>query len=290
MNDSASVSSSSRTPTTQLNSRGGLVRARPEHAAHVQEHHGDHRVRRPAVHVAEDDAEGHDELQVAHAPVGFWREGHVVEHQRDARHREHEEEDPQRSARARTCSVGRSTWRLTRAGWMCRNRLEIIAAARSLSVTGQPNAPDRLPDAVEPSCGASSDRSRHVEAPFRPAGGNRDPTVSSEVDDQVRTWRERDRIPRQRTRGRTADDPPVLVVLAAVARALEAAAAVLHVAAKVRAHRRDAVEAVSAVEHEQPPIRQERHRVGGKLSAARCRSAVTARRGRSARGTGTCQP
>ena len=61
-----------------------LVGAGEEHAAHVQEDDGHHAVRRPAVHVAQEDAEGHGAAQVEHAVVGLRGGRHVVEHQQHA--------------------------------------------------------------------------------------------------------------------------------------------------------------------------------------------------------------
>ena len=61
-----------------------LVSAGEEHAAQVQEHDGHHAVRRPAVHIAQEDAEGHRAAQVQHAVVRLRGGGHVVEHQEHA--------------------------------------------------------------------------------------------------------------------------------------------------------------------------------------------------------------
>ena len=71
-----------------------LVGAGEEHAAHVQEDHRHHAVRRPAVHVAQEDAERHRAAQVEHAVVGLGGRRHVVEHQQDAgHHQDHEQEE-----------------------------------------------------------------------------------------------------------------------------------------------------------------------------------------------------
>ncbi len=58
----------------------------------MQEDHGHHAVRAPAVHIAEEDAEGHGAAQIKHAVVGLRGGGDVVEHQQDAGGHQDEEE------------------------------------------------------------------------------------------------------------------------------------------------------------------------------------------------------
>ena len=70
-----------------------LVGAGEEDAAHVQEDHRHHAVRRPAMHVAQKGAEGHRAAQVEHAVVRLGGGGHVVEHQQNARHDEDDEQE-----------------------------------------------------------------------------------------------------------------------------------------------------------------------------------------------------
>src|SRR6266513_3477664 len=59
-----------------------------------------HRVRRPAVHVADDAAEGDDELQVAHVLIGVTGGGHVIEHQKEPGDGQHDEEEEGQSTEA----------------------------------------------------------------------------------------------------------------------------------------------------------------------------------------------
>ena len=57
-------------------------------------------MRRPAVHVADQPPEGHDELEVAHVLVGVVGRGHVVEHQVEPGYRHHDEEEERQTAQA----------------------------------------------------------------------------------------------------------------------------------------------------------------------------------------------
>src|SRR6266542_4639691 len=129
---------------------------------------------------------------------------------------------------------------------MCRNRLEIIAAARSLSVRGQPiRKTDRPPlpshrVARAERCSFTT-RSSHPETKVRT-----DDVV--QVDDQLFARREAEAIPRERLGRRATDDTPVLVVAAAMTRAFESGTHVPDIAAKMRADRRNAEQAVGAVE------------------------------------------
>src|SRR5207248_9064792 len=81
-----------------------LVRPGQKDARHVEPDRDHHRVRRPAVHVADDAAEGDDELQVAHVLVGVTGGGHVIENQKepgDGQHDEEEEGQPTEAQRVR---------------------------------------------------------------------------------------------------------------------------------------------------------------------------------------------
>ena len=97
---SRNVSVSRITPTIQLNSRGGLVRARVEHAHHVQEDRDDHAVRRVPVQVPQQQAERDDRLEVLHVLVRHRRGRAVVEHQQDAGHRQQQEQEEREAAEA----------------------------------------------------------------------------------------------------------------------------------------------------------------------------------------------
>ena len=55
---------------------------------------------RPAVHVAQEDAERHRAAEVEHAVVGLGGGGHVVEHQQDAGHDQDQEEEQRHQAEA----------------------------------------------------------------------------------------------------------------------------------------------------------------------------------------------
>src|SRR3984893_7705215 len=77
-----------------------LVGAGQKDARHVQPDGDHHRVRRPAVHVADDAAEGDDELQVAHVLVGGVGSGDVIEHQEEPGDGQHDEEEEGQSAEA----------------------------------------------------------------------------------------------------------------------------------------------------------------------------------------------
>src|SRR4029077_16119751 len=59
-----------------------------------------HRVGRPAVHIADDAAEGDDELQVAHVLVGGMGRGDVVEHQEESGNGQHDEKEERQPAEA----------------------------------------------------------------------------------------------------------------------------------------------------------------------------------------------
>ena len=59
----------------------------------MQEDHADHAVRGPAVHVAQERAEGHRAAQVEHAVVGLRGGRHVVEHQQNAGDHQNQEQE-----------------------------------------------------------------------------------------------------------------------------------------------------------------------------------------------------
>ena len=138
MNDRPSVSRSSATPSTQLNSRGALYEPvrNTRHMCRKTTNTiacADHRCRfRSTI------AEGDDELQVLHAAVRLARVRDVVEHQREAGHGEDAQQDRRDEPEAERVAGLQAVARDTCAEWMWRNRLEIIEAARSLSVRGQP--------------------------------------------------------------------------------------------------------------------------------------------------------
>jgi hypothetical protein len=131
------VTSSSSTPEHPVELARLLVGAGQEHAAHVQEHHGHHAVRAPAVHVAQEDAEGHRAAQIEHAVVGLRGGGHVVEHQQDAGGHQDEEQKQRDQPQAQRVDAGRSVFLWTLTGWMCRKKLVKLVDARSRSVEGR---------------------------------------------------------------------------------------------------------------------------------------------------------
>ena len=60
----------------------------------------DHGVRRPAVHVANQTTEGHDELEIAHVLVGMLRRRDVIKHQVEAGDCEDDEKEEREAAQA----------------------------------------------------------------------------------------------------------------------------------------------------------------------------------------------
>ncbi len=82
----------------------------------MQEDHRDHGVRGPAVHVAQDNAEGHRTAQVKHAVVGLRGRRHIIEHEQDAGDREDDEEEkadqPQAHGVSRPQGLLADTYRL----------------------------------------------------------------------------------------------------------------------------------------------------------------------------------
>ena len=208
----------------------GFVRAGPEDPAHVQEDDDDHGVGRPAVHVAQDDAEGHDELEVLHAAVGFRRVGHVVEHQREAGHGQHREEDGGDEAQAQ--GVAR-----TKAVPAHPRRVDVQEEARDhhrRAILVRP----RPADAEDRPAGRRQPRAR-ARSGSRPTSGLEPevrPHPAVEVHDHLAAGGQAERVPGQGRGRRAVDDPAVLVEAAAVARALEARSALPHVAAEMRAH------------------------------------------------------
>ena len=79
---------------------GLLVAPREEHAAEVQEDDRDHRVRRPPVHVPEEDAERDRAREIEHAVVGLLDRRHVIEHEQDPGHEEDHEQAERHDAEA----------------------------------------------------------------------------------------------------------------------------------------------------------------------------------------------
>ena len=213
MKDRASVRSSSSDAHHPVELARRLVGAGEEDAAHVQEDDDHHGVGGPAVHVAQEHAERHHELQVLHAAVGRGRVRHVVEHQREAGHRQDDEQEeadeaePERVGGAQHVHAGRGP------GGRGGTRLEIIAAARSLSVRGQPTRKtDRRPRRRR------LDRaSRHVS--LQPEVGTDRPAG---VHDQLAARRQDQGEAGQRPGRGPLAHAPVLVEGAAVARAGEA--------------------------------------------------------------------
>ena len=66
----------------------------------MQHHEEDHQVRRPPVHVADDEAGRNDELQVLHRPIRAVGARHVVEHQQHTRDGEDQEQVERDQAQA----------------------------------------------------------------------------------------------------------------------------------------------------------------------------------------------
>src|SRR5512136_2966796 len=109
---------------------------------------------------------------------------------------------------------------------MCRKKLEIMAAARSLSVRGQPMRHTERP--------ASSSHCLDRWASVRAMSGLQPevrPHRAVQVHDQLAAGREAEAVPGERRGRRALDDPPVLVEAAAVTGALEPGGGPLDVAA-----------------------------------------------------------
>ena len=68
----------------QLNSRGFLYEPGQKHAEHVQPDRDHHQVRRPAMHVAQQLAEGNVVLEIKHVAERLHLAGVVIEHQQHA--------------------------------------------------------------------------------------------------------------------------------------------------------------------------------------------------------------
>ena len=80
MKDSSRVSTKSITPITQLNSAATCKRL-GKRPGHVRRHHQHHQVRRPAVDVADELAEGNLCLDCLDVAVGVARRRDIEEHQ-----------------------------------------------------------------------------------------------------------------------------------------------------------------------------------------------------------------
>ncbi len=63
---------------------GKLVGSEQRHLHHVDQHNGDHEVRSPAVHAAQEPAQGYAVVQVLQAVPGFPGGGNVDQRQHDA--------------------------------------------------------------------------------------------------------------------------------------------------------------------------------------------------------------
>lgn len=78
----------------------GFVRAGEKYAKHVQPHGDDHAVRGPTVHVAQEHAERHVELQILHVRKRVLCGGAIIKHEQHARDRGDEKEQESDAAHA----------------------------------------------------------------------------------------------------------------------------------------------------------------------------------------------
>ena len=100
------VNSRRMTPRTQLNSRGFLY-APVRNTRHMcRKDYGDHAVRGPAMHVAQEGSESHGTAQVEHTVVGLCGRRHVVEHQQDASDHQDQEQEERHQSQAQR--IGRT--------------------------------------------------------------------------------------------------------------------------------------------------------------------------------------